>query len=130
MLIQSLYRAYTTFAQSSRKADTELSFAGGPKSVEFWLAQSLITYYFWRGAARGLLGPLGSRKAYTKRIQSLQSLYKAYTKQGLYKAYAKLIQSLYKADTKHMQGLHKANTKLTQSLHKAYAKLTQSLHKT
>ena len=115
MLIQSLYRACTNLHKVHAK-----------------LTQSTISGYlfFWRGAARGLLGPLGSRKAYTKRIQSLQSLYKAYTKQGLYKAYAKLIQSLYKADTKHMQGLHKANTKLTQNLHEAYAKLTQSLHKT
>ena len=127
MLIQSLYRAYTKFTQSSRKADTELSFARCSKSVEFWLAQSLITYLFWRGAARGLLGPLGSRKAYTKRIQSLQNLYKARLMQSLRKAYTKLIQSWYKAHARLTQSEYKAYAKLTQSLCKAYTKLTQNL---
>ena len=130
MHIQSLYRAYTQFTRSSRKADTELSFARCSKSVEFWLAQSLITYFFGGGLPGASLDLLAhatltqsrykAYKAYTKLIQS-----KAYTKltQSLYKAYTKLIQSTCKAYTKRIQSLRKAYTKLMQSLHKAYTKL-------
>ena len=109
--------------QSLRKAYTELSFARRSTSDEFWSAHPLIIFG-GRGAARGLLGHLGSRKAYTT---SIQSLYKAHSKQDLRKAYPKLIQSWYKAHARLTQSEHIAYAKLIQSLCKAYTKLAQQL---
>ena len=78
--------------------------------------------FFGGGLPRASLDLL----AHAKLTQNAYKAYKAYTKQGLYKAYAKLIQAytkLIQSTCKAYTKRRKAYTKLMQSLHKAYTTL-------